>query len=27
VALPVLRPAAAEDIRHLECRTHDRVQK
>lgn len=27
VALPVLRPAAAEDVRHLKCRTHDRVQK
>lgn len=23
----LLRPAAAEEIRHLECRTHDRVQK
>ena len=27
MTLPVLRPAAAEDIRHLECRTHDGVQK
>ena len=27
VALPILGSAAAEDIRHLECRTHDRVQK
>jgi hypothetical protein len=27
VALPVLRPTAAEDVRHRKCRTHDRVQK
>ena len=27
MGLPVLRAAAAEDVRHLECRTHDCVQK